>query len=234
MIIRKLISRIISVFLGRPFEFDESVPLGTVLYRSFTVGFGLLRGLLIVRKRIFLGRGARIRSASLLETSGGLVRIEEFCHVDCRSKEGISLGRNFKLGAFSRMVASGTLENIGKGIRIGNNVGIGEFAHIGGSGGVVIGDDCIIGAYLSIHPENHIFTDPDTLIRDQGVTREGIAIGRGCWIGAKVTILDGVRIGNGCVIAAGSVVRTSFPDHSVIAGVPARLLRKIGSEVNEG
>ena len=234
MIMRKLLSRIISVLLRRPFELDQRVPLGTVLSRSCSAGFGLLRGLLFARRRIILGRGARIRSVSLLETAGGLVRIDEFCLLDCTSKEGISLGRNFKLGAFSRMAASGTLSDIGKGIRIGDNVGIGEFAHIGGSGGVVIGDDCIAGAYLSIHPENHIFSDSGAMIRDQGVTREGIEIGRGCWIGAKVTILDGVRVGDGCVIAAGSVVRTSFPDHSVIGGVPARLLRKIGSEVNAG
>jgi acetyltransferase-like isoleucine patch superfamily enzyme len=50
-------------------------------------------------------------------------------------------------------------------------------------------------------------------------------IGPNCWIGSKVTILDGVTIGEGCVIAAGSVVTKSFPDYSVIGGVPARVLR---------
>lgn len=91
------------------------------------------------------------------------------------------------------------------GIRIGKNVGIGEFSHIGGAGGVSIGDDTIIGSYFSVHPEEHIYADPQRLIREQGVTHKGIEIGSGCWIGAKVTILDGAKIGNGCVVAAGAL-----------------------------
>lgn len=215
----------ISLLLHRPFDLDEGVPIGTLCNRSLSVGFGLVRGLLITRRRIVLGRGARIMSVSLLKTAGGLVRINEFCHIDCLSRDGISVGRNFKLGAYSRMIASGSIADLGKGITIGDNVGIGEFAYIGGAGGVVIGADCVIGQYLSVHPENHVFSDPDRLIRDQDVTRQGIKIGPGCWIGAKVTILDGAVIGKGSVIAAGSVVTQSFPDQSVIGGVPARLIK---------
>ena len=88
-----------------------------------------------------------------------------------------------------------------------------------------IGSDTIVGQYFSVHSENHVFSDPETLIRDQGVSRQGIEIGSDCWIGAKVTILDGVSLGRGCVVAAGSVVNQNFPDHSIIGGVPARLLR---------
>jgi acetyltransferase-like isoleucine patch superfamily enzyme len=155
---------------------------------------------------------------------GGLVRLGDHCLIDCTSRGGIHLGRNFKLGAFSRVIASGTLSDLGKGIRIGDNVGIGEFAYIGGAGGVEIGHDTIVGQYFSVHPENHVFSDPEVPIRDQGVTRKGIKVGQGCWIGARVTLIDGVSIGNNCVIAAGSVVTKSFPDKTVIGGVPARLL----------
>jgi acetyltransferase-like isoleucine patch superfamily enzyme len=87
-----------------------------------------------------------------------------------------------------------------------------------------IGDDCIIGQYFSCHPENHYFSDVDQLIRHQGVHRKGIEIGKNCWIGSKVTILDGVTIGDGCVVAAGAVVHQSFPSNVVIGGVPAKVL----------
>ena len=50
--------------------------------------------------------------------------------------------------------------------------------------------------------------------------------GSNCWIGSKVTFLDGVKIGQGCVVAAGSVVTKSFPDFSVIGGVPAKMLKE--------
>ena len=118
-----------------------------------------------------------------------------------------------------------SLNDSGKYIKIGKNVGIGEFAHLGGAGGLSIGDDCIIGPYLSCHPENHRFLDNQELIRLQGTQRKGISIGKNCWIGAKVTILDGVKIGNNCVIAAGAVINKDMPDNAVIGGVPARVIR---------
>ncbi|MEY2829960.1 MAG: hypothetical protein RIQ33_1818, partial [Bacteroidota bacterium] len=127
----------------------------------------------------------------------------------------------------SRLIVSTTFNDLGKFIKIGNNVGMGEFAYLGGAAGLEIGDDCIIGQYLSCHPENHNFENPDELIRLQGTTRKGIKIGKNCWIGSKVTFLDGVEIGDGCVIAAGSVVNKSFPSQSVIGGVPAKLLKSI-------
>lgn len=80
---------------------------------------------------------------------------------------------------------------------------------------------------MSVHPENHNYADKSKLIREQGVSRIGIKIGNDCWIGAKVTILDGVNLGDKCVVAAGSIVTKSFPNNSLIGGIPARLLKNI-------
>jgi maltose O-acetyltransferase len=52
-----------------------------------------------------------------------------------------------------------------------------------------------------------------------------VKIGNQCWIGAKAVILKDVELGDGCVVAAGAIVTKSFPANSVVAGVPARLLR---------
>lgn len=226
---RVMIIAIVTRLLGRHFLLDPDVLLSTLFHRSFLVATGFIRGAIFARKRIVLSRGARVRAPSKLRTSGGIVRFEENCLVDCMSRDGISVGRSFKLGGQSRLIASGSLGDLGKGISIGDNVGIGEFAYIGGAGGVVIGSDCIIGQYFSVHSENHVFANDDLLIRNQGVTRQGIEIGPDCWIGAKVTIVDGVVIGKGSVIAAGSVVTRSFPDRSLIGGVPARLIRSLAT-----
>ena len=72
-----------------------------------------------------------------------------------------------------------------------------------------------------------IGTNLQIFFRQQGITRKGIKIGSNCWIGSKVTVLDGVTVGNGCVIAAGAVLTKSFPDHVVIGGVPAKILKEI-------
>jgi acetyltransferase-like isoleucine patch superfamily enzyme len=137
----------------------------------------------------------------------------------------LSIGDNVTLGSYSSFVVSYSLTQLGEFIIIGSNVGMGDFAHIGGGGGVVIGDDTIVGPYLSCHPSNHIYLKLNQLIRHQGVTRQGITIGRNCWIGAKVTILDGVTIGDNCIIAAGSVVDKNIEPNTVAAGVPARVVK---------
>jgi acetyltransferase-like isoleucine patch superfamily enzyme len=216
--------------LGRRVTLDPNIPPGILIGKAMAVAIGLMRGLILTRRRLVLEPGARIGDPGRLRTSGGLIRIGTHSRIECTSREGISVGRNFKLGAFSRMIASGTLSDLGCGIVVGDNVGISEFAYIGGAGGMRIGSDTIIGQYFSAHPENHAFSDPNRTIREQGVTRKGIEVGPDCWIGAKVTILDGVTLGRGCVVAAGSVVNASFPDHAVLGGVPARLLRMRGEQ----
>lgn len=161
---------------------------------------------------------------------GKFLRLGNHVAVSALSKNGVHFGNNVSIGAYSRVIVSTSLNNPGDKIVIGDNVGIGEFAYLGGGGGLTIGDECIVGQYFSCHPENHNCDDLAVSIRHQGVTRKGIRIGNNCWIGSKVTVLDGVEIGRGCVIAAGSVVTKSFPENSIIGGVPAKLLKSRGGE----
>ncbi len=157
---------------------------------------------------------------------GRFMKLGDQVFLSALGSEGITLGDNVGLGAYSRVIVSTSLNQIGTHIRIGNNVGIGEYAYLGGAGGLEIGDDCIVGQYFSCHPENHNYENNEIPIRLQGVNRKGIKVGKNCWIGSKVTILDGVSIGDGSIIAAGSVVTKSFPENSIIGGVPAKLLKK--------
>jgi acetyltransferase-like isoleucine patch superfamily enzyme len=211
---------------GREIILDVNVTNADLISIFLLQSLSILRGLLKLRQLVFLGHKVKIKSKYKL-TLGKGVSIGDYSTLDAMSHEGLKIGTGSSIGSFSLIKVSGTLTSLGKGINIGCNVGIGDFAHIGGAGGVFIGDDTIAGAYLSIHPENHVFSDTNELIRKQGVTRKGISIGKNCWIGAKVTILDGSIVGDGCVIAAGSVVNGKFPDHVVIGGVPAKILKEI-------
>lgn len=151
--------------------------------------------------------------------------MEAKCYIDALGYEGIQLGKNVSLGRNTTMIVTGTLAHLGKGIKIGDNVGLGTNGYYGGAGGVEIGDNTIFGNYVSVHPENHNYSDLNVPIRLQGVSHKGIKIGKDCWIGAKATILDGSVLGDSCIVAAGAVVTGKFPDNAIIGGVPAKIIK---------
>ncbi len=126
---------------------------------------------------------------------GRTAKFSSETYVDALSSDGVVLGNNFSLGRGASIECTGTLRSLGKGFVAGNNVGIGSFSFLGCAGGITIGDDTIAGNFVSMHAENHIFDRLDVPIRLQGVTHRGIRIGKNCWIGAKVTILDGADMG---------------------------------------
>jgi hypothetical protein len=82
-----------------------------------------------------------------------------------------------------------------------------------------------IGAYSCLVGFNHGFSDLTRPVWQQGCTSEGIVLGDDVWIGAHVTILDGVRVGNHTILAAGAVVTKDVPDYAIVGGNPARVLR---------
>ena len=136
------------------------------------------------------------------------------------------------MGFHTHIELTGSLRLLGMGMKVGNNVGLGSHGHYGsGAGFVEIGDDTIFGNYVSIHPENHNYSDKNVPIRLQGVNSiGGVKIGNNCWIGAKVTILDGTVIGDNCIVAAGAVVKGKFPDNVMIGGIPAKVIKHIYDE----
>ena len=223
-IIEKIIKR-----RNAQFKFDDEVDIWVIISLLIKTCFMFLRPikyLLIGRNYLFsfFGSGVKIFNSKRVKL-GKWVKIDDGVLLGGLGKGLLEIGNNSGIGAHSRIEISQSFNNLGEFIKIGSSVGLGPFASLGGAGGLTIGDECIIGPYLSCHPENHVFTDLSTSIRFQGVTRKGIIIGSNCWIGAKVTILDDVIIGDNCVIAAGAVVTKSMPSNSVIGGVPARVLK---------
>jgi len=113
------------------------------------------------------------------------------------------------------------------GIRIGKNSLVGEYSVIRGQGGVQIGDRVYTSPFSQIIAVNHVFEDPEKPFVEQGITAEGIIVEDDVWIGAGAIITDGVRVGRGAVIAAGAVVTKDVPPHTVVGGVPAKVIRSI-------
>lgn len=174
----------------------------------------------------FVGRSVRIKARRHI-TLGTGVTFDDGSYIDAMSSGGVSIGQNSSVGRNTRIECIGSLKHLGKGLTVGDNVGLGTDSLYGCAGGIKVGDGTIVGNYCSFHSENHISTNLSIPIRDQGVTHQGISIGANCWIGSRVTVLDGAIIGDGCIIAAGAVVTAGiYQSNAIYGGVPARFLRE--------
>lgn len=211
---------------GKSYSIDENIPTQLIVKMLFTRVFMLSRGLCKLRKKVFLGKGVKISNKKNIQF-GRNVTIDKLTEIDGFAKEQIILGDNVRIGAFSKLLSTSHLSKYGKGLKMGNNSGMGDYCHIGAAGGVEIGNDVIMGSYISFHSENHNYQDQRKLIREQGVNSIGIKLGNNIWVGAKVTFLDGAIIGDNTVVAAGAVVKGEFPDNVIIGGVPAKILKNL-------
>ena len=106
-------------------------------------------------------------------------------------------------------------------IEIGENTAINRKCYIDTRGSIKIGNN------VSISPEVHIITAQHE-VNSPGFlyVEKTVEIGDYVWIGTRANILPGVKLGKGCVVAAGAVVTKSFPDYSVVGGVPAKIISK--------
>lgn len=211
---------------GKTYTIDPQIPDSLIFYTLSRRAFMLLRGLLKTGRKVFVGNSTKIYNPGNF-VFGKSVTIERHCIIDGYASEKIKLGNNAKIGAFSTLTSTSHFSKYGKGLQMGNNSAIGDFTHFGAAGGIEIGNDVIMGSYISFHSENHNFSDPTQLIREQGVSSKGIKIGNNIWVGAKVTFLDGCVVGDNSVVAAGAVVNGVYPENSIIGGVPAKVIKTI-------
>jgi len=109
---------------------------------------------------------------------------------------------------------------------IGDRCNIGRGSSIIGRCRIEIDDDVTIGPNVYVTDHNHTYADLDVPIARQWPAEAPVQIGTGSWLGAGVIVLPGASIGRNVTVAAGSVVRGDIPDYSVIAGAPARVVRR--------
>lgn len=110
------------------------------------------------------------------------------------------------------------------GISLGKNVAVNTGAVIDGRGGVIIGDETMIGPHTCLYSSSHRYKNIHRTIFAQGHELKPLVVGRDVWIGANATILPGLIIGNGVIVGANAVVTKNVPAYAIVGGVPAKLI----------
>jgi acetyltransferase-like isoleucine patch superfamily enzyme len=174
---------------------------------------------------VAIERGVRIRFADQVRLGRGVYLDEGVYLHACPS--GIEIGENTLVMHHAELHVYNFRNLPHAGIRIGRDSLIGEFNVLRGQGGIVIGDRVYTSPLVQLAAVDHVFADPARPFVEQGITAQGITVEDDVWIGAGAIITDGVRIAQGAVVAAGAVVTRDVPPHTVVAGVPARVVKTI-------
>jgi acetyltransferase-like isoleucine patch superfamily enzyme len=154
---------------------------------------------LLIGHDVVVGKGTRIRvlNGATLEIGARTV-IEPHCLIV--SEGTLTIGPDGFIGTGSTIVACGT---------------------------IAIGSDALIAGNVTIRDQDHRTAAPDTPYRLQGFVMRPVTIGSNVWLGTNAVVLKGVTIGDGAVVAAAAVVSRDVAGRSIVAGIPARLLRTI-------
>ena len=144
-------------------------------------------------------------------------------------KKNISIGNNFNMRKYGHIIAIEEYEGIkfSPNIIIEDNVYIGGNVHIHAIEEVYISEGCVLSEFVYISDISHGLDPLKGPIMKQNLEKKGkVCIGKNTFIGLHSSILPGVKLGKHCVVGTGSVVTKSFPDYSVIAGNPAKIIKK--------
>ena len=145
--------------------------------------------------------------------------------IHCSARMDTPPYRKFSLGDYSVIESFACINNAVGDVMIGDHTRVGLHNTI--IGPVIIGNHVNLAQGITVTALNHNFEDSNKRIDEQGVSTSAVIIEDDIWIGANAVILPGVTIGHHSVVAAGAVVTKDVPPHSLVAGVPAKIIRQI-------
>ena len=149
---------------------------------------------------------------------------------DCTNAHAIHIGERCFIGAGVTLAVGMPTEvypaDCAPVIEIGDRTTVGKDCWFVARHSIVLEHDVTIAPNVYFTDHNHTYADPWLPVGQQVLQGAETFVGAGTWIATNVVVLPGARIGRNCAIAAGAVVRGEIPDHSVVAGVPGRVVRR--------
>lgn len=139
----------------------------------------------------------------------------------------LQVGRGGEI-SFGRLawIGTGTKIRCHEGrVEIGAKTVLGQECTISAYQRVAIGEQCVIADRAMFIDFDHVVSDPERPIRQQGIYKRDVVVGANVWIGYGAQILRGVTVGDNAIVGAGSVVTRDIPANAVAAGAPARVVR---------
>ena len=171
-------------------------------------------------RKTFIHYSARFRRKKAISIGSG---VEIKHHAMLKGK--ITIGDNTNIYPYA------LLKTRKSEIVIGNNCHVHEFSMLISVGGIKIGNNVRIAHHVSLLATTHQFERTDIPISEQGMySKGGIVIEDDVLIGAGAKVFDGVTIGRGSIVGAGSVVTKDVPQYTIVAGIPAKPIKKRGKE----
>ena len=182
---------------------------------------------------------SRYSTSELLSSAYSLVLTKAFFRgarlvrrpVFVRGRRHLSFGPGLTTGYGCRFDLGGARVD-GTTLRIGRNCRLGDRVHIVASERVEVGENCLMASNIFISDTSHGSyqgthqSAPETEPNDRPLSSRPVRIGDNVWIGENVCILPGVTIGDGAIVNASAVVTRDIPPGTIVAGVPARVLKR--------
>ena len=192
------------------------------LYKSL---FGSVGG------KVIIGRNVVLRHPKKIHLGAGVI-MDDNCMVDAKGQDnaGITIGNEVFIGRGSIVYCKNG------NITLESRVSVSSSCTLFSSNSLTVGTGTLIGAYsYLLSGGEYDATSPTPFAEQDGMQTAGpLTIGKNCWLGTRVTVLDATgNIGDHCVIGAGAVVTKPVPNHSIAAGVPARVVKALDPNSNE-